>query len=126
LPNLTPNIDGEWMNSTGRSLLGSGAFASEYVDDAARRHPEADVIAAIIKARAGFTVIPTPQQLAVKVRSILDPLTPAVTEVAAEHEAQKAAEWERRIARTKRATHEVGGHESEADPRCPLCQGVPA
>ena len=74
LPNTSRAIAAAWLDATGRSLIGSGAYAMEIIDDSARRHPEGSVIAVIREARATFGIIPSSQALASEVRNRLDPI----------------------------------------------------
>lgn len=114
---VTPALDAAWETATGRGLLGAGDFAFTYVDDAARRHGEPATVAAVEQARRTFKVIPTPQQLAVAVRAILDPL-PSSREV---REAEVTEQSRRSTERTLELLHRQGGH-AEPHPRCPLCR----
>lgn len=119
LHHVTPNIAGAWERASGKSLLGSGAFAQDYLDDAARRHPEGRVVDAIGRAWASFSDhVPSTQQLAAAVRAILDPLpsSKSVQSAEAERRAQEASQ--RREANTLRQLHFQHG---EPHPRCPLC-----
>lgn len=74
LTHLTDSVSTAWTAAAGVTLAGSGDYAAGYIDDACRRHPEADVVTAIATARAGFAFVPAPQPLAVAVRNQLDPL----------------------------------------------------
>lgn len=120
LPNVTGVVSDAWSDATGRGLIGSGAFASDYIDDACRRHPESSVVAAIIAARLTFSVIPTPQQLAVAVRARLDPLPDSKDIDKAEREEEAAVRSKRNIAATIGKLHYS---HVEPDPRCPWCSG---
>lgn len=123
LPHITASIIGAWETATGLSVLGSGAFAQDYLDDAARRHPETRVLEAIVAARARFNHVPSAQALAAKVRQLLDPLPSASKDDGrAERELEERRASERRELATLRRNHEVGGHEDTASPRCPLCR----
>ncbi len=74
LPHLTDSVAAAWSDATGVSLLGSGEYAANLIDDACRRHPEATVAAAIATAREEFAFVPSTQALATAVRNRLDPL----------------------------------------------------
>lgn len=118
LPSITPAVAQAWLEATGRTILASGAFAADYLDDACRRHRDTAVAAAILTTRQGFTVIPTPQQLAVAVRNRLDPLPKAKDTDAADADERERIRRRRAIEETKRATHYA---HVEPDPRCPEC-----
>lgn len=126
LPNLTDDVAAAWVAASGRTVLASGAFALDYIDDACRRHSSEAIVAAIIEARGTFNgSIPSTQQLTVAVRAILDPLN--APRVSAVEEAQHEADdrHARAVAETLRRAHAIGAH-LEPHPRCPECQGVPA
>jgi len=116
-------VDTVWAEATGRYILGSGAFASEYIDDACRRHPELRVKDAIEQARRSFEVVPTPQQLAVAVRARLDPFPDSKESVKVEREAELAAASDRKVRATITRLHYQHG---EPNPRCDLCSEVGA
>jgi hypothetical protein len=118
LPNVNGAIASAWEQATGRSLIGSGRFAAEYLDDAARRHGEPAVAAAIREARQGFAHIPETAVLASSVRRILDPFTDGK----AETEQREQARSRRGTERTLRYLHEQGNHADEPHPGCPVCQ----
>lgn len=119
LPHLSSTVAGLWEQATGRSVLASGNYAAEYLDDACRRHPPSEVGAAILRARKGFDHIPDAAQMVSAMRPILDPLP----------DPKRTAEQE--AARQRRASSRVqllvsrhnGGHHVDApDPDCPTCQ----
>lgn len=122
LQHLTPEVCAAWEGATGRSVLASGHFAGEYLDDACRRHPSSEVEAAIIKALQRFDRIPAPQPLIVAVRAILDPLPDHKATAALERQSTEADASTRRVLATLKQNHALGGHREKRHPRCPLCQ----
>ena len=127
LPHLTPELDAAWEAASGRSLLASGSFAAEYLDDAAARHPEPAVLEAIRAARETFAHVPETRALAVAVRGLLDPLPGS----ASGGEAARASLAERRrheraVANTKATIHANGAHAVDPDPACPVCREAAA
>lgn len=122
LHHVTELVLDAWASATGRTLLSSGAFAMDYLDDACRRHPEQDVVNAIGWARNTFVRIPTAQQLTVALRGRLDPLPDAKETKAAESEQRERDAGRRRVQATKKRIHDMGAHADEADPACDLCQ----
>jgi hypothetical protein len=119
LPHLNSAVERVWEEATGRSILGSGAFASEYLDDACRRHPPSEVAAAIIRARKAFDAIPATQALTVAVRGLLDPLPDGKAVRSVEDTAKRAEATKRQMQLTK---HSGGYHIDAPDPDCPKCQ----
>lgn len=124
LTSLTPTVSTAWERATGKTVLGSGEFASGYIDDACRRHPAAEVVMAILTGRATFERIPTTQQLTVAVRGILDPLPDAKQAQKAEAEGREATRSRRAVQATKRQAHETGWHADTPDPMCDACKAV--
>jgi phage tail protein X len=121
LPNLSPEVAAAWEEATGRTVLASGNFAVEYLDDACRRHPPSSVVSAITIARRGFARIPATQPLIVGVRAILDPFPDTKAIAAVERVADQEDASRRRVEATLRANHGLGGHD-KSHPRCPLCR----
>jgi hypothetical protein len=116
---ISKNVADRWEQATGRTVLASGKFAQEYIDDACRRHPEPRVLNGITSARAMFATIPTPQQLASALRQILDPLPDAKQAVKAERAAEEQRSSVRRVEATIATLHYA---HSTPDPRCPKCK----
>lgn len=123
LPHVTPLVADAWRDAAGITLLGSGRFAQDTIDDACRRHPEAEVIAAIYEARDGFPRIPDARSLTAAVRNRLDPLPDAKQQRAVEAEQQERHRSDRAVIATLRRNHGIGGH-VEPNPRCPDCRAV--
>jgi len=121
LPNLDSMVARVWEEATGRSVLASGAFACELLDDACKRHPTYEVCAAILRARKGFDHVPAVQPMAAAVRAILDPFVDPKAAAAKERELDEKLARRRAVEATLRNNHELGGHPTP-DPRCPLCQ----
>lgn len=122
LPNLTPAVATAWEAASGRTVLASGNFALEYVDDACRRHDTSRVVDAIATARSTFNgSIPTTQQLTVAVRSILDPLPDPKRIDQEAREAERAASSDRATLATLVRVHRNGAHADDRHPRCPSC-----
>lgn len=119
LPHLKSTVIGIWEQATGRTLLASGNYASEYLDDACRRHPESEVGAAILRARKTFDHIPDAAQLVSAIRTILDPLPDRKQVAAVEDTAKRTAATKRQMQLTK---HSGGYHIDAPDPDCPKCQ----
>lgn len=119
LPNLNSAVAKCWEDATGRSVLGSGAYAADYVDDACRRHPPSEVAAAILRARKTFDHIPDAAQLVSAMRPLLDPLPDR-------KQVQDAAGAERRTvanrAQLLKSRHNAGHHVDAPDADCPTCQ----
>lgn len=120
LPDLSPGAESAWEWATGRTVLASGAWVAEYLDDACRRHGTAKVVAAIEAARPSFDAIPEPRSLTVAVRAILDPLPRG------DNGAAERAKSKRGVAATLRYTHDLGAHADQPHPDCPACAAVPA
>ena len=126
LPNLDSTVAKVWEEATGRSVLASGNYAAEYLDDACRRHPKSEVGAAILRARKTFDHIPDAPSMVSAMRPILDPLPDRKKSGEAEREAQERAAARRRVTATLEGIHRNGGHEAEARPGCPMCEAVTA
>lgn len=123
LPSLTDDVASAWEQATGRSVIGSGQFAQDYIDDATRRHGAPAVTAAILRARQQFTHIPASQALTVAVRGLLDPLPDGKQLAAAEREQEQATASRRRVQETLRRTHYA---HTEPVFGCPACQEAAA
>lgn len=121
LPHLNDTVAKLWEQATGRSVLASGAYAAEYLDDACRRHPPSEVGAAILRARRTFERIPDAAQMVSAMRPLLDPL-PDTKAVRSEADAAKRAETSRR--NRLLANHSGGYHIDAPDPDCPKCKEV--
>lgn len=113
-----------WQRATGRPFLTAGAFALDYLDSVCERHPEPDVLAAIGWAREQFRTAPTSQQLAVMVRSRLDPLPDVKATAKANAEQREQEAGRRRVQATKARIHDQGAHADEPDPMCDRCRGA--
>lgn len=123
LLHVTPLVQDAWLDAAGLTLLGSGRFAQDTIDDSCRRHPESKVIAAILEARDSFTHIPAAAALAGAVRNRLDPFQDTKVTKAQESERREADAGRRRVQATKRRNHEIGFHADEPDPGCDACSG---
>lgn len=121
LPNLDSTVAKLWEQATGRSVLSSGNYAAEYLDDVCRRHPKAEVGAAIIRARKEFDHIPDGPSMVSSMRRILDPFVDPKAAAAKEREREQRAASSRAVEATLRRNHETGFHEKAREPRCPLC-----
>ena len=121
LPNLDSGVSHFWEEATGRSVLASGSYAAEYLDDACRRHPPSEVGAAIIRARQTFDHIPDAASMVSAMRPILDPLPDRKAASAKDREAEERAASRKRTAATLRRTHALGAHAAEPHPNCPSC-----
>lgn len=126
LPNLDSTVARQWETATGRGVLASGNYASEYLDDACRRHPVYEVSAAIIRARKQFEHIPDAPSMVAAMRPILDPFPDAKAAAKAEREREAAAASRRGTAATLRRNHELGAHRDEPHGACPVCQEATA
>ena len=119
LPNLNSAVAKCWEDATGRTVLASGSYAAEYLDDACRGHPPSEVAAAIIRARKTFDHIPDAAQLVSAMRPVLDPLPDRKAVVEGADTAKRSASAKRELLLTK---HSGGYHIDAADPDCPKCQ----
>lgn len=119
LPHLDSAVAATWEQATGRTVLASGNYAAEYLDDACRRHSITDVCVAVLKARKTFDHIPDAAQLVSAMRPILDPLPDRNAVVKAEDTTKRSAAAKRELLLTK---HSGGYHIDAADPDCPKCQ----
>jgi len=126
LRHITDGVSSTWEEATGRTVLASGSFAQDYLDDATMRHGSLAVIDAINAGRRTFDHIPSTQALAAKVRGILDPLPSGKEDDTAAREERERAAGARRVQATLAKVHGYGGHEAEANPRCDLCKGAVA
>lgn len=117
--------DMAWSDACGKTLLGSGQYAQDYIEDAVRRHGEQLVAKTIVEARNVFDYIPAPQPLAVAVRNLLDPLPSGKDTAAAEAAKREEIRSRRAVEGTIRTAHKTGFHDETADPRCPLCKEGP-
>ena len=124
LPNLNATVAAIWEEATGRSVLSSGQFAIDYLDDACRRFPAYEVGAAIKRGRMTFDHIPAAQPLIVAVRAILDPLPNPKEAASGEATAEEAKRRQRAIEATLSGNHAIGGHMAEPHSRCPTCKAV--
>jgi hypothetical protein len=124
---VTPEVADAWEAASGRTVLASGAFAAGLLDDLSRRHPMVAIVTAIRLCREDFDHVPSTQQLAARVRNLLDPLPSSKTNGKDDAAAREAAEIEagrRRVEATLAKTHEFGAHVAEPNPRCPTCAAV--
>jgi hypothetical protein len=126
LPNLDSTISAIWETATGRSVIASGAYVAEQLDDACRRHPKSEVGAAIIRARKSFDHIPDGPPLVKEVKRILDPFLDPKAAAAKERDQEQAKVRRRAVEDTIRNAHTTGFHEKQPDTRCSLCQEVTA
>jgi hypothetical protein len=94
MDHTTGAIEAAWSDATGVTLLSSGEFAIGIVDDSARRHPEAAVVAAIRETRQGFEHIPETRAMAAALRGHLDPIQRGGRKPAAGGHTRTAAEVE--------------------------------
>lgn len=117
-PHLDSSISGIWETATGRSVIASGNYAAEYLDDACRRHPHAEVGAAILRARKTFEHIPDPAQMVSAMRPILDPLPDPR---AARDREDRAASRKSNATGRLMAAHNNGAHADESVAECPYC-----
>lgn len=124
LPHLDSAVAQLWEKATGRSVIASGAYAAEYLDDACRRHPPSEVGAAILRARKAFDHIPDAAALISAMRPILDPFVDPKAAAAAERERAAREASRRRTQATLTGIHKNGGHELQASPGCPMCEAV--
>jgi hypothetical protein len=115
----TRATDAAWETASGRSLLASGNFAFGYIDDAAKRHGDATVAAAIGKARTRFGHVPETNALAAAVKAILDPFPDQKAIAAAEREQEQAVTSRRGVEATLRRLHYA---HAEPHPDCPACR----
>lgn len=118
LPHLDKTVMGIWEQATGRTLLASGNYAAEYLDDACRRHPLSEVGAAVLRARKSFDHIPDAAQLVSAMRTILDPLPDRKQVAAVEDTAKRTAAGKRQLQLTQ---HSGGYHIDSPSPDCPKC-----
>ena len=116
------NVDAAWSAATGKTLLGSGQYALDYIEDATQRHGVAAVITAIRECRSDYSHVPAPQPLATAVRNLLDPLPSGKDTAAAEAVKREEIRSRRAVEGTIRTAHKAGFHDETADPRCPLCK----
>jgi hypothetical protein len=115
-----------WERATGRSVLSSGAYSAEYLDDACRRHTITDVCVAVTRARSTFEHIPDGPSLIAAMRPILDPFPDGKAAAKADREREEREASRRRTEATLAGIHKNGGHEVEPSPRCPMCVAVTA
>lgn len=126
LPNLSDTVAQLWEQATGRTVLASGQYAADYLDDACRRHPDYQVGAAIVRARKQYEHIPDAASMVSAMRPILDPLPDRKRVAVDEREREERAQSRRRVAATLETIHKNGGHEAEVRPGCPMCEAVTA
>lgn len=119
LPNLNSAVATFWEQATGRTILASGNYAAEYLDDACRRHAPSEVGAAVLRARKNFDHIPDAAQMVAAMRPILDPLPDRAAVKATDDGEKRNAAAKRQMQLTK---HSGGYHIDAADPDCPKCQ----
>jgi len=121
LPHLNSTVARIWEDATGRTILASGDYVLNYLDDACRRHPPYEVGAAITRARKAFEFIPDGPPLVAEVRRLLDPFTNGKELAKAEREEEIEVSSKRRVEATLAANHKTGWHDAAPDTRCPLC-----
>lgn len=114
------DVQAAWESATGRTILASGRFPYEYLDDACRRHEAYDVIVKIKRARAQFDRVPEVAALAMAVKALLDPpLDPKAVKQAADPPRRRAGTPDPALLK---ARHNRGEHIDAPTSDCPSCR----